>query len=164
MNLYPKSWIFPYRKVQEKETICKAGLRALREDTGVNIFESPVGYSLNNSKVELRPLCLYESIFPKELEYGLPTNQGMLFFFEVLLPWSSNDLNLKKTDVDYLVWVSNEEWKDIQNGSRGKLTAEGKETKIDYRSLQGIAPNFLGEGISEGHFIALSIVFNNDSI
>lgn len=159
MSIYEKHWSFPCNKVQAKESVCKAGLRGLREDTGVNIFETPSGYTYNNLAVNVRPICMYESVFPRELEIGLPRNQVLVVFYEATLPCMAREIVVRPGDVDLLVWLSREDWINMQNDEEGSIHAIGKDYDLDFTAFKGISPNSSGEGISEGHFIALSLAF-----
>lgn len=164
MSIFPKVWSFPYGKVQIKESICKAGLRALREETAVNIFETPNDYMFGSARVEMRAVCAYESVFPKVLEYGLPRNQAILIFYEASLPCTSEEVIVRSNDTDYLLWISKEEWEEVQEGLDGRFSPIGKDHRLSYETMQGLSPNHIGEGISEGHSIALSLVFNSMEI
>lgn len=160
LGLACKSWGFSYRKVQLKESIFKAGLRALREDTGVNIVESGNTYSYFDMQVEITPLCIYESIFPKILEHGLPRNQALMVFCLAEIPMSASEIKLKLNNVDFLVWLGYQEFNEIQSGEKGFLEPSEFNMKLDYGCLKGISPNSIGEGFSEGHFIAYSAAFS----
>lgn len=160
LGLASKSWGFSYRKIQLKESIFKAGVRALREDTGINIVESGNSYSYFDIQVEIGPLCVYESVFPKILEHGLPRNQALMIFNLVEIPVAASEIKIKMNNVDFLLWLGYEEFYEIQSGQKGILEPLEVNFKLDYKCLKGISPNSIGEGFSEGHLIAISAAFS----
>ena len=162
MSIHGKSWVFPYGKVKAKESLQKAALKALRDDTGINILEISEGFLFNNVKVTIQPVCVFESVFPKNIEFGMPRNQGIVVFFQANLPVLAKEIQAKCFDTDFLMWVHKEEWENAQNGVFSKVQVEGRESEVFSSAIQGISPNFMGEGVSEGHFIALNLVFSID--
>lgn len=161
MSLMPKSWGYIYRKVQMKESICKAGLRGLREDTGINIMECANSYRYNDMDIQITPICAYESVFPKDCELGLPRNQGLIMFYSAKIPLIADEIRVKISEADCLVWVSKSEWHKIQTGEKVYLHSVDKEFKIDSKCLRGISPNVFSEGVSEGHLLATQLIFES---
>jgi hypothetical protein len=162
LGLASKSWGFSYRKMQLKESLFKGGIRALREDAGINIVESGNSAYFFDIPLEIKPLCLYESIFPKILEHGLPRNQALIMFSEVYLPFEAEEIKVKRNNVDFLVWLDKEDFNDIQEGRKVYLSPTDSSVKLDHKCFKGIAPNKVGEGISEGHLNALVLAFNSE--
>ena len=159
LGLASKSWGFSYRKMQLKESLFKGGIRALREDTGINIMESGNSAYYLDIPIEIKPICLYESIFPKILEYGLPRNQALIVFNEVYLPFEAEEIKIKRNNVDFLVWMDHDDFKDIMEGNKVSIGPTDSSIRFDQKCFKGISPNKVGEGISEGHLNALNLAF-----
>ena len=150
--------------MDEGETIAIAAQRELQEETGLEV-----------STDSLKFLCIWESVYPTSsascLEIGQVKGHAVTVFMEAkveqdraqeivlqasecrayiwvpltqLIKWHSKDKPLQKT----LAWMLLPCW---------RLGETGLEScEITASQLQGIYPNFAGEGIGQGHLYALA--------
>ncbi|RUS81612.1 hypothetical protein EGW08_010625 [Elysia chlorotica] len=79
LRIFPGLWVPPGGHVEENETLLEAGLRELREETGLQL--SPK--DCVEGKVEL--LALWESVFPPKLSVGLPKRHHIVVYFHARL-------------------------------------------------------------------------------
>ncbi|KAK3788282.1 hypothetical protein RRG08_027016 [Elysia crispata] len=79
LRIFPGLWVPPGGHVEENESLLQAGLRELREETGLDL--SP--QDCINGRVE--PLALWESVFPPKLSVGLPKRHHIVVYFHARL-------------------------------------------------------------------------------
>jgi hypothetical protein len=91
-----------------------------------------------------------ESIYPVVLD-SYPKKQTLVLFYLVKLTVSSETLKItpQETEVDRFTWIEEGEL---------KKAIENEGTNGPYR---GVYPNEIGEGIGEGHVLALKFMFAN---
>ena len=154
MRIFPKAWVNPGGHVEYGESLEEEVLRELKEETGIE------------GRIEnLKYRMLYESVYPTTLDYGMPSHQHVIVFFSLKLPTGARftDMKLQIAEVDLVVWVDCDILREILEGQDPDCELEGiqasvkKETQCRISPLQliGIAPNEIGEGIGEGHYLAL---------
>jgi ADP-ribose pyrophosphatase YjhB (NUDIX family) len=144
----------PGGHVEFGESLEEEVLRELKEETGIEGRLSDLKYRM-----------LYESVYPTSLDYGMPSHQHVIVFFSLKLPTRAGfyDMKLQIAEVDLAVWVQSDILREILAGQDPDCELEGiqasvkKDTpcRISPIQLIGIAPNEIGEGIGEGHFLAL---------
>lgn len=114
-----------------------------------------------NQSISVNPLFLYESFYPS---VGIPQAQHLVAFFTINLNKLANEveLNLQRSEVDYAVWISKTDYEHILlrlEGQTPGIHFLNEVSPINYSQLFDLAPNSLGEGIAEGHKLALDIIF-----
>ncbi|XP_076444247.1 m7GpppN-mRNA hydrolase NUDT17-like isoform X1 [Babylonia areolata] len=95
LRAFPNIWVPPGGHVDPDETLTQAGLRELREETGLVIKESDC---LEGSLV---PLALWESVYPPRLSLGAPLRHHIvLYLHAVLTPQLTSDVLFKQLKFD----------------------------------------------------------------
>lgn len=154
MRIFPKAWVNPGGHVEYGESLEEEVLRELKEETGIEGRLSDLKYRM-----------LYESVYPTSLDFGMPSHQHVIVFFSLKLPnrYAFTDMKLQIAEVDLAVWIQSDILREILAGEDPECELEGiqasvkKDTQCKISPLQliGIAPNEIGEGIGEGHYLAL---------
>ncbi|CAG9310318.1 unnamed protein product [Blepharisma stoltei] len=165
LDLFPKYWGFPGGKTNHRENPKDCAIREAISQTGIPFKISPDGVWYSNQLVEIEPILLYENLYPNDLNIGLMRAQHVTMFFRAKIPVASHEiaLNLQQNEIDFAVWLAKDEYDDIKmdyNGTLEGLLRSRRSMQINYSQLAGVAPNSIGEGISEGHKIALDIIFS----
>ncbi|KAJ8290061.1 hypothetical protein GJAV_G00008290 [Gymnothorax javanicus] len=100
LRIFPNVWVPPGGHVELDERLLDAGLRELREETGLK---------LNPGDVSSRVLGLWESVYPPMLSRGLPKRHHIVTY--ILVYSSLTDLQLQAAlcpepaEVSGCVWV-----------------------------------------------------------
>merc|ERR1712098_539692 len=84
MRTFPGIWVPPGGHIEEGETLTEAGLRELKEETGLNVTDE----MMLSSNI----LCLWESVFPYILSMGHPKRHHIVVYIHVKVDFSSQDL------------------------------------------------------------------------
>ena len=82
MRTFPGVWVPPGGHIELNETILEAGLRELREETGLKL-DDPAHHLLG----------LWESVYPHKLEFGDPIRQHIVAYLAVKSKLSSKELS-----------------------------------------------------------------------
>ncbi|XP_037785557.1 nucleoside diphosphate-linked moiety X motif 17-like [Penaeus monodon] len=100
MRTFPGVWVPPGGHVEERETLVGAGLRELREETGLR----PEGVC--------RVLGLWESVYPPVLYMGEPRRHHLVIYLHLKCDLCTDDLQrllkLQHQEVDACVWLTRE--------------------------------------------------------
>ncbi|XP_078525504.1 m7GpppN-mRNA hydrolase NUDT17 isoform X1 [Lissotriton helveticus] len=75
LRIFPNVWVPPGGHIEQDEQILDAGLRELKEETGLQ---------LKDGEFSWRILGLWESVFPHVLSQGLPTKHHIVAFILIL--------------------------------------------------------------------------------
>ena len=172
MRSFPRCWVLPGGGVDAGESLVEAGLRELKEETGLHALESE----------DLAVLALWESCYPTTSmdclrpkggrdigEISRPPNNKrgievhgisghyLVVYMHALLPALASDrVVLQETEADESRWLTPAEVHTILRPPESELW-EGHASGVpalDPR-LRGIYPNAVGEGIAQGHRFAL---------
>lgn len=98
MRAFPFIWVFPGGHVDPHEQLWQAGLRELKEETGIEVAAA---------RDALHLLGFWESIYPSRLEVGPLKKQHLVAFFHYCLPdeLSEVDVKLCPVEVDAAAWI-----------------------------------------------------------
>lgn len=135
MRSFPRAWVPPGGHLEKDESLVTCGLRELEEETGI---------SFKPEHVDLSILCLWESVYPMMLPFGLPRSHHIVVYLHGKAPFTSTELASKiKLDPDEVMaysWFTpeivtklrrgEEECVDIfvlEDASSGKLRTETLE-------------------------------------
>lgn len=98
MRTFPGVWVPPGGHVEPGETLLAAGLRELKEETGLELKDT--GYHL---------LGLWESVYPHKLEFGHPLRQHLVIYLVLTSNLSSRELTeqikLEPEETDAAMWL-----------------------------------------------------------
>jgi 8-oxo-dGTP pyrophosphatase MutT (NUDIX family) len=114
MRTFPGLWVPPGGGMEDSDlTLLHAGLRELREETGLRIDESA-------DVVEAKVLCLWESVFPPLLMWGNPRRHHVVVYYHVVLRRDhldlDGDLRLEPKEVDASAWLSRSHVSSVVSG------------------------------------------------
>ncbi|KAL8606641.1 hypothetical protein ACOMHN_025740 [Nucella lapillus] len=79
LRAFPNIWVPPGGHVEPNEKLTHAGLRELREETGLDIKESDC------QQGNLIPLALWESVYPPRLSLGPPARHHIVLYLHAML-------------------------------------------------------------------------------
>lgn len=100
MRTFPRAWVCPGGGVDPGELPADAASRELREETGIEVHPS-----------SLRPLCLWESVYPTTpeacLAAGCVKGHYLVLFFVARLARLSRrpDIKLQQDETDAALWL-----------------------------------------------------------
>lgn len=82
MRTFPGVWVPPGGHIELGESISEAGIRELREETGLVCDAS-------SNQI----LCLWESVYPHKVELGDPVRQHLVIYMAIQSPLSCEELS-----------------------------------------------------------------------
>lgn len=132
LRTFPGIWVPPGGHIEENESLMAAGLRELREETGLNI--TPDMCCDNN----VTTLALWESVFPTKLTLGTPKrHHAVVYLLATLRPEHTSaslnkDLQLCTTEVGACAWFDRSQVKAIvavneEGKGQGHMLQESEE-------------------------------------
>uniref|UniRef100_A0A1A7WID1 m7GpppN-mRNA hydrolase NUDT17 n=1 Tax=Iconisemion striatum TaxID=60296 RepID=A0A1A7WID1_9TELE len=128
LRIFPNVWVPPGGHLESDETLLAAGLRELKEETGLK---------LKPEEVSPRILGMWESVFPAMLSRELPQRHHIVVYMLLLSPLSHLHLqaSLKPSpaEVASCVWVDSSLAKAIVSsveGEEGEACLDGLPSSI----------------------------------
>ena len=102
MRTFPNVWVPPGGKIdKEDDSLLDAGLRELKEETGLDFNQCNLQKS--------QPICMWESVFPTSLEDGEPRRHDVVVYLHVRVNQSSQELQgkliMEPMEVDACMWL-----------------------------------------------------------
>ena len=179
LSQFPNTWVFPGGKLNKYETFISGLLREINEETGIKIKYFNKEFTYNGYTVKIKPLFLYESVFPTKSK--TPTHQNFIIFYSIHIPiyYKDIEINIHNDEIDAYVWGDiNDLYKIIYMNYKGKIkgfmyNSDSKkfvESKFDYKNFK---PNFVNmkkeivdsndksEYITHGHRTAIKLLANS---
>eukprot|EP00357_Protocruzia_adherens_P018869 CAMPEP_0114978576 /NCGR_PEP_ID=MMETSP0216-20121206/3885_1 /TAXON_ID=223996 /ORGANISM="Protocruzia adherens, Strain Boccale" /LENGTH=216 /DNA_ID=CAMNT_0002339791 /DNA_START=562 /DNA_END=1212 /DNA_ORIENTATION=- len=113
IKLYPSAWVCPGGHVDPDESIETAGVRELAEEAGVTLQQRTDGYFLDDKKVEVQPLVIYETANPQPDDSV--RSQHIIIFFTIKLPKHHSEIpiTLQRGEVNAHLWMSQDNFNKI---------------------------------------------------
>ncbi|MFT7805206.1 hypothetical protein Z043-105332 [Arapaima gigas] len=152
LRIFPNVWVPPGRTVVHMDLLLDAGLRELREETGLK---------LNSEDISSQLLGLWESVYPPMLSRGLPQRHHIVTY--VLLHTSLTHLQLQAAlrpepaEVSGCLWVDAEIVKAIVSAVDGEEDAGTLPTNVSRAvSVAEVSP----DGRLRESLLPLSILCN----
>ncbi|KAJ1081213.1 hypothetical protein NDU88_001396 [Pleurodeles waltl] len=100
LRIFPNVWVPPGGHIEQDEQIIDAGLRELKEETGLQ---------LKDGEFSWRMLGLWESVFPPLLSRGLPTRHHVVVYVRILSGETHHKLqeilNPDESEVSACAWL-----------------------------------------------------------
>lgn len=113
LRTFPGVWTPPGGHIEENEMIIEAGLRELKEETGLTIEKE------NCVNEEIKMLALWESTYPAMLSFGLPIRHHIVIYLHAKLkqPFTTmhlqSQLKLDPKEVGASTWITKDVVKAI---------------------------------------------------
>lgn len=95
MRTFPGVWVPPGGHVEVGESLFGAGVRELREETGLEL----------NNTASHHVLGLWESVYPHKLEFGDPVRQHVVVYLAVKSSSTAKELS-KQLKVNILMLIA----------------------------------------------------------
>ncbi|BFZ02393.1 hypothetical protein BsWGS_05432 [Bradybaena similaris] len=105
LRIFPGLWVPPGGHIEENETLLEAGLRELKEETGLDLKPSDC---LQN---KIHMLALWESVYPPKLSVGPPIRHHIVVYFhakllgELTAEIMERRINFDPGEVDACAWL-----------------------------------------------------------
>ncbi|XP_068179837.1 nucleoside diphosphate-linked moiety X motif 17 isoform X2 [Antennarius striatus] len=141
LRIFPNIWVAPGGHVEPQETLLDAGLRELREETGLEL-----GPEETSPKI----LGLWESVYPPMLSRGLPQRHHLVIF--MLLRSSRSHLQLQASlapcpaEVSACLWADRRLSGAIASAVDGEPLPVGPDDLLSSVSVSLVSP---GGGLSD---------------
>ncbi|KAH9499151.1 Nucleoside diphosphate-linked moiety X motif 17 [Bulinus truncatus] len=122
LNIFPGIWVPPGGHLEENETLLEAGLRELREETG--LYFTKTDFINHTSEI----LGLWESVYPPVLALGPPTRHHIVVYFHIQLKGGltadkiDQQIKFEPAEVDATVWLDRDIIKAIAESYDGQVT------------------------------------------
>ncbi|KAJ1528064.1 hypothetical protein ONE63_007982 [Megalurothrips usitatus] len=111
MRSFPKAWVPPGGHLEKDESLFTCGLRELQEETGLSFKSEHVNMSI---------LCLWESVYPMMLPFGLPRSHHIVVYLYTKLPFTSDEIaskiQLDPEEVMAYSWFTSETIMKLRKG------------------------------------------------
>ncbi|KAM9851697.1 nucleoside diphosphate-linked moiety X motif 17 [Aulostomus maculatus] len=124
LRVFPNVWVPPGGHLEPGETLLAAGLRELREETGLN---------LEPEQLSPKILGLWESVFPATLSRGLPERHHLVVY--MLLHSSHTHLQLQDFLNPSPAEVSACLWADAQLVKAIGSAEDGEDSEVRLKEL-----------------------------
>ncbi|KAK3909370.1 Nucleoside diphosphate-linked moiety X motif 17 [Frankliniella fusca] len=141
MRSFPRAWVPPGGHLEKDESLFTCGLRELQEETGLYFKPEHVNMSV---------LCLWESVYPMMLPFGLPRSHHIVVYLYAKAPYTSDELaskiKLDPEEVMAYAWYTPETITKLRRGEQdflnvfiledatsGKLKTETQEISSMFR-------------------------------
>ncbi|KAE8738360.1 hypothetical protein FOCC_FOCC016157 [Frankliniella occidentalis] len=116
MRSFPRAWVPPGGHLEKDESLFTCGLRELQEETGLSFKPEHVNMSI---------LCLWESVYPMMLPFGLPRSHHIVVYLYARAPFTSDELASKiKLDPEEVMaysWYTPETVSKLRRGEQDSL-------------------------------------------
>lgn len=149
LSQFPHTWVFPGGKLNKYENFITGLLREIKEETGITISYFNKQFTYNGFSIKIKPIFLYESIFPTKSK--TPSHQNFIIFYKISFPIYYKDIKLKinNKEIDAFVWGNiNDLYKIIYMNYKGKISgfkynSESKKYKVADFDYKNFKPNFI---------------------
>ncbi|KAM6435322.1 nucleoside diphosphate-linked moiety X motif 17 isoform 3-T3 [Liasis olivaceus] len=123
LSIFPNVWVPPGGHIEPEEQLLDAGLRELREETGL---------WLQDEEFSWHPLALWESVYPPRLSQGLPQRHHIVIYLHLVLHKSHQQLQARfkpsEAEVAAFTWLDPPTLASIAATEDG---AEGEAMGVD---------------------------------
>ncbi|XP_015266318.1 PREDICTED: nucleoside diphosphate-linked moiety X motif 17 [Gekko japonicus] len=100
LSIFPNLWVPPGGHIEPGEQLLDAGLRELREETGLCLQDGEFSWQM---------LALWESVYPPMLSRGLPKRHHVVVYLLLLSPESHQQLQMRfkpdEAEVSAYTWL-----------------------------------------------------------
>eukprot|EP00746_Dinoflagellata_sp_MGD_P145465 gnl/MRDRNA2_/MRDRNA2_78078_c0_seq1.p1 gnl/MRDRNA2_/MRDRNA2_78078_c0~~gnl/MRDRNA2_/MRDRNA2_78078_c0_seq1.p1 ORF type:complete len:448 (+),score=68.23 gnl/MRDRNA2_/MRDRNA2_78078_c0_seq1:156-1499(+) len=151
MRTFPGAWVAPGGGVDPGETLSEAGVRELREETGLHVTPS-----------QLELIGLWESAgMPAKDDCqgkkGMQTGHQLVVCYRARLDENADaHLKFSPEEVDAALWLDHQDLQKVMSSSEPPEMLEAFPAAIRSSQIRGVYPNEEGEGIALGHTYILS--------